>query len=77
MNYHIPASADNTALPLFFGLPLLDWREPASNDSTKSPYPTGLTAAGRVVWRKCRRDVAVCNAIASLAGIGLEVHHVS
>jgi hypothetical protein len=76
MMYSTTASADNTALPFFFGLPLLDWREPANQYSIKSPYPAGLTAAGRVVWRKCRRDVAFCNAIASLAGIGSEVHHV-
>jgi len=76
MTYHEPALAGNAiGLPEFFGLPLLDWQEPANSNSTKLPCPTGLTAGGRIVFHRIRRPTATCNLIASLAGLGQEFDH--
>ena len=71
--YHEPASAGNaTGLSFFAGLPLLDWREAANSNNPHAPFPSDLTAGGRLVFERTRRPVATCNAIAQLAGIGQE-----
>lgn len=70
--YHNALAANNTGLPEFFGLPLLDWQEPAYSNNTKPPCPAGLTAGGRIVFQRIRRPAATCNLIAALAGIGQE-----
>lgn len=74
--YHNAFAANNTRLPEFLGLPLLDWREPAHANSTKSPYPAGLTTGGRVIFSRTRRSVSTCNLLARLAGLGQEAEHV-
>ena len=67
-NYHNPASAGNTeGLSIFTGLPLFDYR-PASPDHRDGI----LTPGGELVFRRIRRPVATCNAIAAIAGLGRE-----
>ena len=70
-SYHNALSANNTGLPEFFGLPLLDWREPTHGNRV----PAGLTPGGRIVFNRTRRPVSTCNLMASLAGLGQEVRH--
>lgn len=70
-HYHKPASAGNAeGLPNFSGLPLFDFFPTAAN--CNAPEPSGLTPGGRIVYRRTRRPVATCNAIAGLAGLGLD-----
>jgi hypothetical protein len=58
MHYHEPASAgNNIALPKF-SLPTM---------------PNGLTAGGKLVYRRTFRPVETCNALAEIAGLGTEV----
>ena len=74
-SYHNALAANNTGLPEFFGLPLLDWHEPANSNTPKSCGPTGLTAGGLIVFERIRRPAATCNLIARLAGLGQENDH--
>lgn len=64
---------NNTGLPEFLGLPLLDWQEQPRPRPLH--YPDGLTAGGRIIYRRTHRPVETCNAIAALAGVGMEVDH--
>ncbi len=38
--------------------------------------PTGLTAGGKLIYRRTLRAVETCNALAELADIGQEAQHV-
>jgi len=60
-------------LPKFFGLPLLDWREPANSNI---PNMNALTPGGRIIFNRTRRPIATCNMLARLAGLGSEIDHV-
>ena len=72
--YHKRALPRNdTGLPEFLGLPLFDWRK--SPCPSLPSYPDGLTAGGRTIYRRTLRPVETCNAIAALAGGGMEVDH--
>jgi len=75
--YHKRALPRNDfGLPGFLGLPLFDWAERAQSLPSEPHYPDGLTAGGRIVYRRTRRPVSTCNAIAALAGLGCsEVDH--
>ena len=64
-----PQRRNNIGLSGFLGLPLLDWRDPAS---AKAPYPVGLTPGGRVVFQRTQRPVSTCNFLATIAGLGQE-----
>ena len=75
MSYHDTAFADNTGLPNFSGMPLLDWREAANSNTPRASYPSGLTVGGRIFFERTRRPVSTCNALAALAGIGPEASH--
>lgn len=73
LTYHgRPSRRNNIGLSEFLGLPLLDWREPAT---ATPPYPTGLTAGGRIIFQRTKRPVATCNLIATVAGLGQEYDH--
>ena len=75
MYYHDAFAANNTGLPNFYGLPLLDWHEPANSNRLPTPFPSGLTAGGRVVFQRTRRPVSTCNLLATVAGLGQEYDH--
>lgn len=64
---------NDTGLPEFLGLPLFDWRE--SPRPCPPSYPEGLTAGGRIIYRRTHRPVSTCNALAALAGVGMEIDH--
>lgn len=71
--YHKPALAGNAeGLPNFSGLPLFDF---FTAHPLHRQEPDGLTAGGRIVYRRTRRPVSTCNALAALAGVGMEVDH--
>lgn len=75
--YHGRALPRNDfGLPEFFGLPLLDWREPANSNTLNDTDPTSLTPGGRIIFNRIRRPVSTCNLLARLAGLGSEVDHV-
>lgn len=73
--YHNAIPANNTGLPEF-GLPLLDWREPANSNHQHDTDTANLTTGGRIIFNRTRRPVSTCNLLARLAGLGSEVDHV-
>lgn len=75
-SYHNAYPANSTGLPEIFGLPLLDWREPANSNALNDTNSTILTPGGRIIFNRTRRPVSTCNLLASLAGLGSEVAHV-
>ncbi|MCW5720010.1 MAG: hypothetical protein KIS86_02600 [Devosia sp.] len=75
--YHGRALPRNDlGLPDFFGLPLLDWREPANSSHPHDTGSASLTPGGRIIFNRTRRPVSTCNLLARLAGLGSEVEHV-
>jgi len=71
--YHRRALPRNgKGAPDFTGLPLFDF---FTTHTFNRPEPDGLTAGGRIIYRRMGRPVATCNTIAALAGIGMEVDH--
>ena len=61
-SYHYAALRRNPH-PDLSGLPLFDYWRPDHDQHD-------LTRGGLVVYRRLRRSVSLCNAIAALAGIG-------
>ncbi len=47
----------------------------SNRNNQTAPTPSGLTLGGREIWRRTRREVATCNVLATLAGLGSEVRH--
>jgi hypothetical protein len=57
---------------------MTEYHEPASAGNNIGlpkflPLPPGLTSGGRLIYRRCRRPVETCNALAELAGIAQAV----
>lgn len=75
--YTKPALAGNAeGLPKFSDLPLFDWFTRNTAPSAETSLPAGLSTGGRLIYRRCRRPVETCNALAAVWGIGQEYDHV-
>lgn len=75
--YTKPALAGNAeGLPKISGLPLFDWLARTPTFPTDTSLPAGLSTGGRLIYRRCRRPVETCNALAAVWGIGQEHDHV-